>query len=237
MSEDSLKGDPALQSILNLDRYLRQQLLIWFFNSIIALSLLIFSFVKADSVASADRNRDYTPTNSSGELLKRSTTGQPADAKTLAELDSWVAASIQYCLTFDYQNYADVVNFCNTAIFSLNSVPNSPERRGHLFYKSLEQSGIVRTLMDNKTTMTIAIDKIKKNAHGLRIFDYISEDQNGEITNLEQRIYIYEYELTFRIIMQGQKLDAPIRYQVLVEKMSPLVREMPVGIRSIVSIE
>ncbi|WP_281188459.1 hypothetical protein [Vibrio harveyi] len=231
------KGDPALQAVLNLDRYNRQQLLIWFMNCLISLCLLTYNFYKADSVASADRNRDYTATNTNGELLHTSKRSQPVDPQSYEEMDEWLLQSVKRCMTFDYRNYADVTNFCNTNVFSLNRIPNSVNRRGHLFYRTLEQSGIVKTLMDNKTTMTVLIDEYHPVQNGVRDFSYLSEDSDGNIINTVNKVYIYEYQMTFRIKMEGQKLDAPIRYQILVEKMSPLVRELPMGIRSIVSIE
>lgn len=237
------EGDNALQSILNLDRHLRQNVVLWFFNMLLALIVLIYGFYKADTVVSADRTRDYAAVNPNDQLHKRRHPNAaiertyPLSSEQELGLEAWLEESLVECLTFDYRNYADVSNYCIANIMSLNRVPDTNARRGQLFYRRLARSGIIPTLLENQTSMTVSIESLTPKNKGLESYSTIVRNAKGEYEDVTQSIYVYEYEIVMRIHMTGQRLDAPIRYQVILERMNPLVREIAVGIRSVVSLD
>ncbi|MDN3661065.1 hypothetical protein [Vibrio agarivorans] len=227
------EGDPALQAVLDLDRHMREQLVIWFINAIIAIVILLFCMYKSDTVSRVDRNRNYISVDTRNVLIESQSKRQPASYDN-EEIQGWLLNSLEQCMMFDYQNYASVANHCNAHIFSLNMPPNTAVRHGQAFYRQLERSGIIRTLIDNRTAMRIQIDSSTLHKEGVRDFKYITSVLGDMVT---ESLYTYEYDVVFRIKMDGQKLDAPIKYRVVVEKMSPLIREFPLGVRSIVSLE
>lgn len=231
MSEQ--QGDEALQAVLNLDRHIREQLILWFINAVLAILILLFCMYKSDSVNRVDRNRNYISVNTNNVLIETEPKTKAAQYPE-ETIRGWLLDSLELCLMFDYQNYASVSNHCNAHIFSLNKPPNSSLRHGQAFYRQLERSGIVSTLIDNQTSMRIQIDSSELHKQGLRNFKYVTSEYGDSVT---EPLYTYEYNVVFRIKMDGQKLDAPIKYRVVVEKMSPLIREFPLGIRSIVSLE
>ncbi|MBF4374377.1 DotI/IcmL/TraM family protein [Vibrio anguillarum] len=213
--------DHTQQAIFDYQRFLRKELVKWFTAFLLLVGLLILSVLQLYSINSRDINRDYHPVDKMQRTLQPTRLDKPHASLSKAEVMAWTMDNLKYCMTFDYINYAIVSNYCNTNVFSLNPSRDSQYNNGQLFYRALEKSELIKTLISNKTSMTI---------------EYIDV---AEVTrpNPTPRYYTYNYQMTFKIIMQGQKLDAPIIYDVATQRMGELQRSSALGIRSVISNE
>ncbi|MGD8116858.1 hypothetical protein [Vibrio sp. TRT 29B02] len=228
--------DEAHEATLELLDFLRRELLLWFGIMVLSFILLASSIYLYDNVNSVDLSRDYVAVDRAGQYLTPSPLNKPSQLN-IDEIEEWISESLEYCLTFDWQSYGYISSQCNSNIFSLNVVPDEFISRGAHFQKQLKESNIVSTLLDNRTSMSIDIDSANFIKEGVRTYQRGVFQQNQGWVNVEDTRYIYEFEYVFRIKMVGQNLDAPIRYQVLVERTSELLRWHGLAMRSVLSLE
>ena len=137
----------------------------------------------------------------------------------------------------DWQSYGYARAKCISQVMSLRKLPFSQESRGHYFYRQLEESGITSLLIDQRTFMSPEIEDIRLVSQGIKTFEHERLTRTGLPDTRVEKRYMYEYEVVMKLNMIGQKLDAPVKYQVLIERQSQLLREHGLGIRSIVSVE
>ncbi|USD35511.1 MULTISPECIES: hypothetical protein [Vibrio] len=230
--------DSAHVAIISLNNYIRLELVIWFIIAWLSIGLAGYTVYLYNSATSEDVNREFIPVNRSGGYLEPIARDKPSHLND-QEVENWVTEKLSYCLTFDWQSYGYISSNCNSEIFSTNYVPYSFVTRGQDFQKQLKDSNIIPTLMSNKTSMTIKIEEARLVQAEVREYDatYLSSDGSRQWIPYKDKRYIYEFEYTFRIEMSGQKLDAPIRYQVLVERTSELFRWHGLAIRSVLSLD
>lgn len=228
--------DRAHEATLDLLDFLRRELLLWFGIMMLSFILLASSIYLYDNVNSVDLSRDYVAVDRAGQYLTPTPRTKPSQLN-IDEIEEWITESLEYCLTFDWQSYGYISSQCNSNIFSLNAVPDDFISRGAHFQKQLKDSNIVSTLLDNRTSMSIEIDSASFIKEGVRTYQRGVFQQNLGWRNVADTRYIYEFEYVFRIKMVGQSLDAPIRYQVLVERTSELLRWHGLAMRSVLSLE
>ncbi|ENI4488038.1 DotI/IcmL/TraM family protein [Vibrio fluvialis] len=211
--------DPAQQAILEYIQFLRNEVVRWFFVALLLVVLIIYSLFQLKSVRSQDVNRSYVGIDRAGRELQPDYTDLPHSTKSESDVMQWTISKLKYCMTFDYVNYASISNECNANIFSLQSSPDPDLTYGQFFYRALEKADLVKNMIDKKTSMTIEYIKTQKSEEPRKV----------------KGIYSYFFKFTFRIQMQGQVLDAPIEYDVAVQRMTNVIREDGLGIQSVIS--
>lgn len=228
--------DEAHKATLDLLDFLRRELMLWSAIMVLSLIVLITAIYLYDNVNSVDLNRDYVAVDMSGKYLAPTPLNKPS-LLNISEIEEWATESIEYCLSFDWQSYGYISSQCNSNIFSSNLVPDEFISRGAHFQKQLRDSNLLPTLLDNRTSMSIEIESIRFVDEGVRTYQRGVFQENVGWRNVRDMRYIYEFEYTFRIKMIGQDLDAPIRYQVLIERTSELLRWHGLAMRSVLSLE
>ncbi|MBY7854259.1 DotI/IcmL/TraM family protein [Vibrio fluvialis] len=214
-----MDNDPAQQAILDYIHFLRKEVVRWFCIALLLIALIIYSLVQLKSVTSQDVNRSYVGIDRSGREMQPDYTDLPHSTKSDSEVMQWAISKLKYCMTFDYVNYASISNQCNAGIFSLQSSPDPDLSYGQFFYSALEKADLIKNMIDNQTSMTI---------------EYIHTEQSEKPKKVKG-IYSYFFKFTFRVQMQGQILDAPIQYDVTVQRMANVIREDGLGIQSVIS--
>ena len=228
--------DYSHEAILTLLNFERKEFLIWFVNSWLALILAVGAVIQYVNVQSDDNNRDFVAVTREGQYLAPSPKKEPSSLSK-DEVEQWMLDSIFYCMTFDYQSYGFISSECNSSVFSTNTVSGSSETKGQQFQRQLKESGIIDILLTNQTSTSIDIMSSKFVDSGVRSYKEMKYQQGGQLIPKIDSRYTYEFEVVFKIDMEGQKLDAPIRYQVLVERISEALRWHGLAIRSVLSLD
>ncbi|MEI8659212.1 hypothetical protein [Vibrio sp. Hal054] len=230
--------DEALEAILAFNSFQKRECINWFLNMWLSIALVMLSYGIYKQVTSVDVNRSYVAVNPEKEPINPISTRLPINTSD-KEIGDWMLASLRKCLNFDWRSYAFTKNKCNADIFAMTKMPFSQVTRGEDFYNKLEESGITGLLITNKTSMDVSIQDVELVSKGLRTYSYEQESGDpSELPKLEtESFYVYEFNMMMTINMVGQKLDAPIRYQVLLQRTSQLVRENGLSIRSVLSLE
>lgn len=211
--------DPAQNAIQRHIEFLRGEIVIWFLVLVMLTLLGLYDIYQLYQVQSTDYNRDFVPVDSDNKQMVPDFINKPHPRMTTEDVLDWTIKQVKFCMTFDYINYASVSNYCNANIFTLRSSPNPDLSYGQYFYNALEKSDIVKTLIDNRTSMTI------------EYVDTQIKAPPSEINN----VYSYPFEFEFKVQMQGQKLDAPIVYDVTVQRVSLWQRRSGLGIQFVIS--
>ncbi|WP_038194424.1 hypothetical protein [Vibrio nigripulchritudo] len=232
----SEKYDKAHEATLDLLDFLRRELLLWFGIMMLSLVVLATALYLYDNANSVDLSRDFVAVDRAGKYLTPTSLRKPSHLN-IDEIENWVTESLEFCMSFDWQSYGYISSQCNSTVFSSNTVPDEFISRGAHFQMQLRNSNILNTLLDNRTSMNIEIESAKFVGEGIRTYERGIFKQNEGWKNVPDTRYIYEFEYVFRIKMIGQKLDAPIRYQVLVERTSELLRWHGLAMRSVLSLE
>ncbi|MCG9579578.1 hypothetical protein L1D14_25555 [Vibrio tubiashii] len=230
-----MNKDNAHAATLKLQHFLKIEFLIWFANTWLALGLCLYTAFQYNTVQSIDVNRSYIPTTLDSEYLIEIPNNKPSPATSL-DVEEWLTDALEFCLTFDFQSYGHVSSECNSRKFSTVTISNSTETKGQHFQRQLQEAGLLDILIQNKTSMTIEIMNVEFITEGVRTYNEKRLKEDGFVSIVDNR-YVYEFEVTFKVKMVGQKLDVPIRYQVLVERTSMYLRTNGLAIRSVLSLQ
>ncbi|MDD9175970.1 hypothetical protein PVK62_08190 [Aliivibrio sp. S3MY1] len=221
------KVDPAMQAAIEYGQFIRKEIVFWFGIMWVSFGLVIHTAYQFYTIQSFDYNRGYIAINDHETPLKTTPLTQPHPNKSDAEIIEWAIKNLTYCLTFDNVSYAMISSECNANKFSLNrQKENSEFNHGQLFYRALEKSELIKIMISNSTSMTVDIKNVVLKNKGIK--------QRATPSGMKG-FYTYELDMTLRFLIYGQRLDAPIRYIVTLERMSEISRREAIGIRSMVS--
>lgn len=230
-----MSKDAGHEAIIVLRRYQQKELLIWFANMWLAALLTVGALVQYINVQSEDVNRDFISVTLDGKYLEPSPATKPSPLSNL-EVEQWMLDSIYYCMTFDYQSYGFVSSICNSDIFATTLLPSGLETHGQHFQSQLKEAGIIDIMFENQTSSTINVLSSKLIDAQPQTFTELIKRPSGDYEQDKTR-YTYEFDVVFKIEMAGQKLDAPIRYQILVERVSETTRWHGLAVRSVLSLD
>lgn len=225
------KNDHAQEAIINHYYFSRKQLVIWFCFMWASLFIFMYAIYQYHSVNIKTQTRAYVAIDRSNKPLTPTSLSKPAK-QTPEEIKEWMLETIKYCMTFDYLNYAMIYNECNTKLFTLNSFVGMT--KGEVFYSALEKSGLIGLMINNYSAMSIDVINAEYISEGVREYNETVTRKGGMI-NRVRRYYSYDFTVTFKINMVNQEVDAPIVYDVRVERMSELNRESGVALRYVIS--
>lgn len=221
--------DFAHEKALQYRTFIRVELILWFGLMILGFFVLLYALYQWNSVTSTDYNRGYISVNDQRTPLVTTSRLKPHRYLSNTEILEWAKDHLIECMTFDHQSYEIVKAKCTSEIFSTNRTFNDQRNLGQLFYDALETAEVIRYLKANKTSMTI--DIMDSNFVDEKLKTYHDPDRKLR----PKQVYTYQFEIEFRILMHGQDLDAPIVYDVQVERMNEAHRRIALGIRSVIS--
>lgn len=221
------KVDHAHEAMLAYQVFIRKELIIWFCTMMLSIIIVTYALVQWHYVTSFDYNRGYIAINDQQTPLKLTSMNKPHPTMSSSDIKIWLEDSLSECLTFDSLNYEIMKAYCSANVFSTNRPVNDSKTYGHLFYEALEDAEVIQALKSNNTSMTIEIVDSDFLDEGLTTY----KKYNGG----QQQIYTYNYRVQFKIMMYNQNLDAPIIYDIKVERMLESNRRIALGIRSVIS--
>lgn len=221
--------DPAHDALIIYQRYIRKELILWFFTSIISVIIFLYTLVQWNSITSEDLARGYIAVDDNGQQLKTTPVDEPHPVMKSDDILDWLNESLVDCMTFDSFSYEVKKAHCSANVFSTNRSYNDNYNLGQQFYAALEKADVISILKANRTSMTIEI--VDAEFKEEKVQRYPTRTKSGR----QPAYYTYFYQLEFKILMHGQNLDAPIVYDVRVERMSETNRRNGLGIRSVIS--
>ena len=216
------KNDLAQSAIIEHYYFVRKETVRWFLALWLSIFILAYAVYQYHSVSIRIQTRAYIAIDREDKPLTPSSLLKPSPL-TKEEIQEWMIDKIKYCMDFDYLNYALIYNECNTKFFTLNSFTGMT--KGEVFYSALEKSGLISLMINNLSAMSIEVMDVSYKSEGIREYKEIVTTPNGMRTNVK-KYYSYDYIVTFKINMVNQEVDAPIVYDVRVERMSELNREI-----------
>ncbi|ACH64806.1 hypothetical protein ACTFQF_00855 [Aliivibrio fischeri] len=220
-------SDPAMKAALDYNEFVRKEIVYWFALMVISIGLLTHTAYQFYTIQSFDYNRGYIAINDFNSPLKITPVTKPHPRKTDEEIIQWAIDSLRFCLTFDNVSYAMISSECNANKFSLNKQKDNENfNHGQLFYRALEKSELIKIMISNNTSMTVDIQEATMKSKGIK---------RRMTSRGERGFYTYELNMIIRFLIYGQPLDAPIKYQVTLERMSEVSRREAIGIRSVIS--
>lgn len=237
--------DSSHEALLAFGQRLRQEFIINFYLLLISLLALGFSIYVYTSTVSKRPETGYIAVNPDKSYLRSTDVKTPLKASDEQLLDDWVRDKLVYCLTMDFTNAAQVISSCTSNVFSSyrgkvernNWSTNGSLTAGQIFYKAIADSNLISLLLDNRTTMTIELISLSRREEGIYQrkvkYNHPDEPEMGEqIVNLRPT-YRYVYDAVYKFKMEGLRVDAPIKYEIIVERVGERSREFPVAFRSV----
>lgn len=239
------KSKPLTQEVVQYIHNLRVTLLHLFILAVISVGVFIWTLIEQHDIRKGTAKRSYIAVSSENKDLKITPVDQPLSAANDALLDGWVRQSLVDCLTMDFSNVNQRISYCTNNIFS--SYQERVEAKGwsllgksssgELFYQALKDSFLLNMVFDTRSTMTIELTDFKRVDQGIyqRNIKYINpNDGDGNVQIIKGRkTYRYVYHATYKFQIIGKKVDIPMEYEIIVDRVPETSRSFPVGIRSI----
>ena len=225
------KNDLAQSAIIEHYYFVRKETVMWFFALWFSIFILGYAVYQYYSVTIRIQTRAYIAVDRENNPLTPTSLLKPSPLSE-EEIQDWMIDKIKYCMDFDYLNYALIYNECNTKFFTLNSFTGMT--KGEVFYKALEKSGLISLMINNLSALSIEVMDVSYKSEGVREYKEIVTTPIGMETKV-RKYYSYDYTVTFKINMVSQEVDAPIVYDVRVERMSELNREIGFALRYVIS--
>ncbi len=225
-----MKTDTCHETIVQYQRFIRKELVLWFGIMVSSIFVLIYTYIQWYAVSSYDYNRGYIAVTDEGTPLYPTRLTKPHPTLTAEDIKSWVERELQRCMTFDRYSYETTKARCSAEIFSTNRTFDDSYSLGQTFYQALEVAEVISVLKANNTSMTIEILDSKFMNEGVKVYRSPAPEKMRD-----RAYYTYNYRIEFKVMMHGQDLDAPIKYDVAVERMLETNRRLGIGIRSVIS--
>lgn len=241
----SPENKPLTQAVVQHIHKLRVDLLHLFILALISFSLLSWTVYEQSNIHQNKSKQSYVATSEDNKNLVITPVEKPLSVENDAKLDAWVKESLVDCLTMDFSNVNQRISYCNNNIFSsyqerIEAMGWSllgKASAGELFYRALKESFLLSMVFDTRSTMTIELTEFNRVSQGVyqRVIKYTDlKKKDGVVKQTKGRkTYRYVYHATYKFKIIGKKVDIPMEYEIIVDRVSETSRSFPVGIRSI----
>ncbi|WP_318515631.1 hypothetical protein [Photobacterium leiognathi] len=213
--------------------------------ALFSIFMLLHTFITQNDRSAENPRQSYVAVDFDNKDLHITNVKLPLNEEQEKKLDAWVKENLVACLTMDFSNVNQVISHCINSVFS-----NSQERvemkgwsvlgkrtAGGLFYQALEESFLLSMVYDTRSTMTIELTEFERVSEGVyqRKIKYIDPNEPDKTVQetFGRPTYRYVYHATYKFHIVGKRVDIPMEYEIVIDRVSETAREYPVAIRSI----